>query len=240
MNVKGRTGITFFPVTFYYTRDLHEFISKQNEITDRLFPSFFSFSQVLAMWGVMRFYNLLRIGVTWKGPEVIELWYNASDSSKGSVGGLYRMEYDVSMACKRAAAAVGSKGKTRKTQRSESTAMTATTTTTTTTTEDEDDNEHRMEFRTIKFYDPTYDDDNDDGNKSAGSGSDEDDSLLVAYDSNSISSVWHCHPRIAATQPTKRNETDQHIPSLYKTSMTLLTITIVCCIEIYAQFILIL
>lgn len=38
------------------------------------------------MWGVLRFYNLLRIGVSWKGPEVIELWYNASDSSKGSTG----------------------------------------------------------------------------------------------------------------------------------------------------------
>lgn len=38
------------------------------------------------MWGVLRFYNLLRIGVSWKGPEVIELWYNPSDSSKGSTG----------------------------------------------------------------------------------------------------------------------------------------------------------
>lgn len=37
------------------------------------------------MWGVLRYYNLLRAGVTWKGPEVIELWYNQCDSLKGSV-----------------------------------------------------------------------------------------------------------------------------------------------------------
>lgn len=37
------------------------------------------------MWAVMRFYHLLRAGVTWKGPEVIELWYNAKDiENKGS------------------------------------------------------------------------------------------------------------------------------------------------------------
>lgn len=37
------------------------------------------------MWAVMRFYHLLRAGITWKGPEVIELWYNAKDiENKGS------------------------------------------------------------------------------------------------------------------------------------------------------------
>lgn len=45
------------------------------------------------MWGVMRFYNLLRIGVTWKGPEIIELWYNPSDSSKGSIS--QRFDYRI-------------------------------------------------------------------------------------------------------------------------------------------------
>ena len=30
-------------------------------------------SQIMAMWAVTRFYNLLRAGVTWKGPELIEL-----------------------------------------------------------------------------------------------------------------------------------------------------------------------
>lgn len=47
--------------------------------------SFICFEQILAMWGVLRYYNLLRVGVTWKGPEIIELWYNQCDSSKGSV-----------------------------------------------------------------------------------------------------------------------------------------------------------
>lgn len=47
--------------------------------------SFFCSVQILAMWGVLRYYNLLRVGVTWKGPEIIELWYNQCDSSKGSV-----------------------------------------------------------------------------------------------------------------------------------------------------------
>lgn len=30
--------------------------------------------QVGALYGVMRFYNLLRAGISWKGPEAIELW----------------------------------------------------------------------------------------------------------------------------------------------------------------------
>lgn len=30
----------------------------------------FPFEQVLAMWGVLRFYNLVRSGITWRGPEV--------------------------------------------------------------------------------------------------------------------------------------------------------------------------
>lgn len=88
------------------------------------------------MWGVMRFYNLLRIGVTWKGPEIIELWYNPSDSSKGSI-----------------------------TQRSDC--------------HIDDDNDEPNYHTT------------DEAEKSAASGSDEDDSLLVAYDSNSVGSVWH-------------------------------------------------
>lgn len=28
----------------------------------------------MAIYGVMRFCNLLRVGISWKGPEVIELW----------------------------------------------------------------------------------------------------------------------------------------------------------------------
>jgi hypothetical protein len=29
--------------------------------------------QVAAMYGVMKFYNMLRAGISWKGPETIEL-----------------------------------------------------------------------------------------------------------------------------------------------------------------------
>lgn len=30
---------------------------------------------MVAIWGVMRFYHLLKSGMSWKGPEAIELWY---------------------------------------------------------------------------------------------------------------------------------------------------------------------
>lgn len=39
--------------------------------------------QALAILGVVRFYNMVRAGVTWKGPEAIELWYQVS--ARGSV-----------------------------------------------------------------------------------------------------------------------------------------------------------
>lgn len=45
-----------------------------------IFLLIFRFEQVLAMWGVLRFYNLVRSGITWRGPEVrqliITLWPN--------------------------------------------------------------------------------------------------------------------------------------------------------------------
>jgi hypothetical protein len=30
--------------------------------------------QIGAIYGVVRFYNMLRAGISWKGPEAIELW----------------------------------------------------------------------------------------------------------------------------------------------------------------------
>lgn len=33
----------------------------------------------------MRFYHLLRAGITWKGPEVIELWYKFGEMEKGGL-----------------------------------------------------------------------------------------------------------------------------------------------------------
>lgn len=41
----------------------------------------------------MRFYHLLRAGITWKGPEVIELWYKLSDMDKSE------SKDDVSVLC---------------------------------------------------------------------------------------------------------------------------------------------
>lgn len=43
-----------------------------------LFPS--SFHQSLAMWAVMKFYHMLRSGISWKINEtIIELWHNSYD-----------------------------------------------------------------------------------------------------------------------------------------------------------------
>lgn len=39
---------------------------------------------MIAVWGVLRFYHSVRAGVTWKGPDVIELWYNQRDSVEES------------------------------------------------------------------------------------------------------------------------------------------------------------
>jgi len=42
---------------------------------------FFAFllEQVLAMWGVLRFYNLVRSGITWRGPVNVELLCRLTD-----------------------------------------------------------------------------------------------------------------------------------------------------------------
>lgn len=163
------------------------------------------------MWGVLRFYNLLRIGVTWKGPEVIELWYNQSDSSKGSAATTSTMQYYHHYGD-------DDDDEDGDDDDEESTVMDVTTAL---CASDDDTygrsgSKHRPAIHltqrlghhlqrhsrhhpnnnnttAIIFEEdnecPTGDDD-DDGEKSAASGSDEDDSLLVAYDSNSVASVW--------------------------------------------------
>lgn len=47
------------------------------------------------MWGVLRFYNLVRSGITWRGPEVIELEYNDSMFNKQLINKQYK-SYDFS------------------------------------------------------------------------------------------------------------------------------------------------
>jgi hypothetical protein len=40
--------------------------------------------QVGAIYWVMQFYNMLRAGISWKGPEAIELWYQNTGSEGSS------------------------------------------------------------------------------------------------------------------------------------------------------------
>lgn len=42
------------------------------------------------MWGVLRFYNLVRSGITWRGPEVIELKYNDNKMNKQLIHNVYK------------------------------------------------------------------------------------------------------------------------------------------------------
>jgi hypothetical protein len=38
--------------------------------------------QVGALYGVMRFYSMLRVGISWTGPEVIELWCQNGETKR--------------------------------------------------------------------------------------------------------------------------------------------------------------
>ncbi|XP_036326091.1 uncharacterized protein LOC118739078 [Rhagoletis pomonella] len=70
-------------VAMVYSNVLRDHVNKQFDAMCKAEVAFFiarAVINVLAMWGVMRFYNLVRAGITWKGPEVIELRYNANDS----------------------------------------------------------------------------------------------------------------------------------------------------------------
>lgn len=63
-------------VAMVYSNVLRDHVNKQFDTMCKAEVTFFiarAFINVLAMWGVMRFYNLVRAGITWKGPEVIEL-----------------------------------------------------------------------------------------------------------------------------------------------------------------------
>ncbi|XP_063695765.1 uncharacterized protein LOC134827140 [Culicoides brevitarsis] len=63
-------------VAMVYSNVLRDHVNRQFDALCKAEVAFFitrACLNSLAMWGVMRFYNLLRIGITWKGPEVIEL-----------------------------------------------------------------------------------------------------------------------------------------------------------------------
>lgn len=151
----------------------------------------------MALWVTVRFYNLLRIGVTWNGQEVIELWYIPSNSSTISIAKYksYREGYlhdeetndesvggtDTSHSFSNIASSTkficekmdrgAFKGMRRK----------------------RDQNLHPNKCKhhqvvSTKYYTSTDYGDSDDDN--VGSGSDAEDSFLVTYDSNSITSIW--------------------------------------------------
>ncbi|XP_049314394.1 uncharacterized protein LOC105223791 isoform X1 [Bactrocera dorsalis] len=70
-------------VAMVYSNVLRDHVNKQFDAMCKAEVAFFilrAVINVLAMWGVLRFYNLVRSGITWKGPEVIELRYNGNDS----------------------------------------------------------------------------------------------------------------------------------------------------------------
>lgn len=162
------------------------------------------FLQSLAMWGVMRFYNLLRIGITWKGPEIIELWQSSSDTEKCSTSqeyitteGFYYKVPDTYSESDRDGDII-----------------------------DTDDDEYDDDVERLYRHQPAL------VNrvmlsKQAGSGSDEDDSLLVAYDSTSIVSVWQ-----------KYKDSFWRFIKTPTGNLTLLCF-VICMIEFYAEIILV-
>ncbi|XP_054085142.1 uncharacterized protein LOC105214585 isoform X2 [Zeugodacus cucurbitae] len=59
-------------VAMVYSNVLRDHVNKQFDAMCKTEVAFFivrAVFNVLAMWGVMRFYNLVRSGITWKGPE---------------------------------------------------------------------------------------------------------------------------------------------------------------------------
>ncbi|XP_005177227.2 uncharacterized protein LOC101898116 [Musca domestica] len=59
-------------VAMVYSNVLRDHVNKQFDAMCKAEVAFFiarAFINVLSMWGVLRFYNLVRCGITWKGPE---------------------------------------------------------------------------------------------------------------------------------------------------------------------------
>ncbi|KAK4886937.1 hypothetical protein RN001_003208, partial [Aquatica leii] len=63
-------------VAMVYSNILRDHVNRQFDVLCKAEVAFFisrTVINVVAMGGVMRYCNLLRAGITWKGPEVIEL-----------------------------------------------------------------------------------------------------------------------------------------------------------------------
>ncbi|PNF21007.1 hypothetical protein B7P43_G09513 [Cryptotermes secundus] len=63
-------------VAMVYSNVLRDHVNRQFDVLCKAEVAFFISRAILnvgALYGVMRFYNLLRAGISWKGPEAIEL-----------------------------------------------------------------------------------------------------------------------------------------------------------------------
>lgn len=63
-------------VCMVYSNVLRDHVNKQFDALCKAEMAFFisrTVLNIIAMYGVMKFYNMLRAGITWKGPEAIEL-----------------------------------------------------------------------------------------------------------------------------------------------------------------------
>ncbi|XP_030572941.1 uncharacterized protein LOC115771395 [Drosophila novamexicana] len=80
-------------VAMVYSNVLRDHVNKQFDAMCKAEVAFFiarAFINVLAMWGVLRFYNLVRSGITWRGPEAktaifAPMYKSVSTHSKSSV-----------------------------------------------------------------------------------------------------------------------------------------------------------
>ncbi|KAL5290346.1 hypothetical protein ACFFRR_009969 [Megaselia abdita] len=72
-------------VAMVYSNVLRDHVNKKFDLMCKVEVAFFlsrAVFNVLAMWGVMRFFNMIRMGVSWKGPEDGCYLYNSSDEEE--------------------------------------------------------------------------------------------------------------------------------------------------------------
>ncbi|KAJ9581869.1 hypothetical protein L9F63_003800 [Diploptera punctata] len=63
-------------VAMVYSNVLRDHVNRQFDALCKAEMAFFitrAILNVAAIYGVMQFYNMLKAGITWKGPEAIEL-----------------------------------------------------------------------------------------------------------------------------------------------------------------------
>nr|CAD7199126.1 unnamed protein product [Timema douglasi] len=63
-------------VAMVYSNVLRDHVNKQFDALCKAEMAFFisrAFLNIISLYGVTQFYNMLRMGISWKGPEAIEL-----------------------------------------------------------------------------------------------------------------------------------------------------------------------